>query len=98
MQFTDRTFRPYATSVVGQQGSARSATACPDWDAARSFLALYWAEVAPIGSPRFKAPGERASHIRELKAVVLPIIILPWWFLTFEQTLENDGADSFRRI
>ncbi|HEY2422598.1 MAG TPA: nitric oxide synthase oxygenase, partial [Chthoniobacterales bacterium] len=49
MQFTDSTFRPYATSVVGQQGSARSATACPDWDAARSFLALYWAEVAPTG-------------------------------------------------
>lgn len=64
MQFTDRTFRHYATSVVGQQGSATSATICPDWDAVRSFLELYWAEAAPTGrlSRRLEEVRAQLAH------------------------------------
>ena len=47
MQFTDSGYRRYATPVFGQESYAASTTACPDWDAVRSFFELYWAEVAP---------------------------------------------------
>jgi nitric-oxide synthase len=49
MQFTDGSFGPYATPVLGEESYAASTTASPDWDAVRSFLELYWAEVVPTG-------------------------------------------------
>jgi len=49
MQFTDRTYRRYATSVIGQERDVASSAVCPDWDTVRSFLELYWAEAAPTG-------------------------------------------------
>ncbi len=60
MQFTDSTYRRYATPVFGQKSYAASTTACPDWDAVRSFLELYWAEVAP--------PGRLSRRLEEVRA------------------------------
>ncbi len=49
MQFSETTFRRYATPVAGQESYPASTTASINWDAVRNFLELYWAEATPAG-------------------------------------------------
>jgi nitric-oxide synthase, bacterial len=61
MQFTDSTFRRYATPVLGQESHAVSTTAGPDWDVVKSFLELYWAEAMPTGQLARRLEAVRAE-------------------------------------
>ena len=61
MQFTDRSPLPHATPVFREDGHARSAAACPDWDTVKGFLELYWAEVVPKGRLSLRLEEVRAE-------------------------------------
>lgn len=63
-QFTDGSYRPYATAVLGEERYAGSTTAGPDWDAITSLLELYWAEAVPTGrlSRRLEEVRAQLAH------------------------------------